>query len=160
MITNRIRNRLESIFSLPYPFSEWFLRSVFNSSVPYYKRIGLRLLKLTNDEVVICDRRIKILRKNRTQMHEAAMFSFLMAAAEIGLVYNLVEDCSISLKYSDITVLRQPVGSILARSEWTAEERSKMDASHGTLFKGAALVDESNELCAKAVFEFTWKKNV
>jgi hypothetical protein len=158
MINNRIRKRLESIFSLPYPLSEWFLKSFFNTSVPYYRRIGLGLLKLTNEEVVVCDRRRRRVMKNKTQMHESAIFSFLMAAAELGLVYNLAEECTISLKYSDITVIRQPSGGIIARSEWSDEEREQMMAPNGTLFKGAALVDESNELCAKAVFEFTWKK--
>lgn len=158
IVTNPLRVRLAAIFALPYPLSSLIFRYYIGRLIPIYKTLSLEPLVLKQDEVVVALNNRKKLRFFGKIVHPAALYALAQAAVELGLLYNLEGIARISLEKMDMIFEKEVTSGIVARTEWTDKEILYLRESNGTIQKGVALVDEDNQLCGKAVFQFRWKK--
>lgn len=158
IVTNPLRARLTAIFAMPYPFSGLLFRYYVGRLVPMYKTVRIEPLVLSQSESVVAISPKKSLMYFGGIVHTSAMYCLAQAAAELGLMYNMEGKARLTLEKMDMVFHKEVRTGVVARSEWSDEEITLLRESNGKIIKGVALVDEDSELCAKAVFQFRWKR--
>lgn len=159
LLDNYFRRRMKQAFKLTYPLNEYRFKKQIHTDFPITKILGINFHALTEDESVFG---IQFSKKHKgvgTSVHTSTLSTLNHFTCEMALRFNLPDRTYLNLILHEFRMVGEITGGVMARCEWKPEERGQLLQPKGTIFKGVAMVNEKDELCAKSVLQWTWQRS-
>jgi len=156
-MSNRLSKLVKKINFAPKALRPWLLTKLFCSQVKYANTTGIRITKISDEQVTI-----ELANKKRVQNHIGgvhAVAAALLAESATGIAFGIhLPDSRIPLlKSMKIDYVRRMQGALLAKASITPEQKLEIQTKEkGDMLIPVTITDESNEQPIECHMQWAW----
>jgi len=154
-MANRLSRYVTKIYKTPKLFHSFLLTKLFCSQVKFANTAGVKLLKVTNTEVLLTLANKKRVQNHIGGIHAVAAALLAESATGIMLGINLPDSRLPLLKSMTLNYQKRMQGALTAKAILNADQITQIHQQEkGDLMISVELVDESGE--APILVEMNW----
>ena len=154
---NRLSGYVNKIYKAPQFIQSFLLTQLFNQQVKYAKTTGIKIAKISHQEVVIT-----LANKKKVQNHIGgihAVAAALLAESTTGIVFgmNVPDTCIPLLKSMTMRYQRRMQGALSAKASLTNSQLEQINIhDKGDMIIHVEITDESGQSPIECEMEWAW----
>lgn len=156
-MANRLSGFVNKIYKTPQFMQSFLLTQLFSQQVKYAKTTGIKITKISHQEVIIT-----LANKKKVQNHIGgihAVAAALLAESTTGIVFgmNVSDTCIPLLKSMTMRYQRRMQGALTAKATLTDQQRNQISADDkGDMLINVVITDESGQSPIECEMEWAW----